>query len=161
MGGLPNCITRALQTVTANDRYCPRTPLATAFVAAGEEMGYQNRDGNGEFQTGFMIPQVGLLFNSAPNDVLTSVSEQDLTKQIIDHSVQYTATVCDFCLCCLYSNRLTTVLFAILVSDSIDYHSENPKILRHENLRGFLLFLTVPCVAGCHIINRPVSIKSN
>ena len=35
-----------------------RTPLATAFVSAGEEMGYQNRDGNGEFQTGFMIPQV-------------------------------------------------------------------------------------------------------
>ncbi|XP_023345601.1 glucose dehydrogenase [FAD, quinone] [Eurytemora carolleeae] len=34
-----------------------RTPLATTFVAAGVEMGYQNRDGNGEFQTGFMIPQ--------------------------------------------------------------------------------------------------------
>jgi len=34
-----------------------RTPLATAFVEAGVEMGYQNRDGNGEFQTGFMIPQ--------------------------------------------------------------------------------------------------------
>jgi len=34
-----------------------RTPLATAFVEAGEEMGYENRDGNGEFQTGFMIPQ--------------------------------------------------------------------------------------------------------
>jgi hypothetical protein len=38
--------------------FISRTPLATAFVAAGEEMGYQNRDGNGEFQTGFMIPQV-------------------------------------------------------------------------------------------------------
>ena len=35
-----------------------RTPLATAFVASGVEMGYENRDGNGEFQTGFMIPQV-------------------------------------------------------------------------------------------------------
>jgi len=37
--------------------------LATAFVSAGEEMGYKNRDGNGEFQTGFMIAQVlaGLL----------------------------------------------------------------------------------------------------
>jgi len=34
-----------------------RTPLSTAFVAAGVEMGYENRDGNGEFQTGFMIPQ--------------------------------------------------------------------------------------------------------
>jgi len=34
-----------------------RTPLATAFVSAGVEMGYENRDGNGEFQTGFMIPQ--------------------------------------------------------------------------------------------------------
>ena len=34
-----------------------KTPLATAFVEAGVEMGYQNRDGNGEFQTGFMIPQ--------------------------------------------------------------------------------------------------------
>lgn len=34
-----------------------RTPLATAFVEAGVEMGYENRDGNGEFQTGFMIPQ--------------------------------------------------------------------------------------------------------
>ncbi len=78
---MPNCITRALQTVTANDRVtsgaeCHRTPLATAFVAAGEEMGYQNRDGNGEFQTGFMIPQVGLLFNSAPNDVRISDSVQ-------------------------------------------------------------------------------------
>jgi len=34
-----------------------RTPLATAFVEAGMEMGYENRDGNGEFQTGFMIAQ--------------------------------------------------------------------------------------------------------
>ena len=34
-----------------------RTPLATAFVEAGVEMGFENRDGNGEFQTGFMIPQ--------------------------------------------------------------------------------------------------------
>jgi len=34
-----------------------RTPLATAFVEAGVEMGYENNDGNGEFQTGFMIPQ--------------------------------------------------------------------------------------------------------
>jgi len=34
-----------------------RTPLATAFIAAGEEMGYKNRDGNGAYQTGFMIPQ--------------------------------------------------------------------------------------------------------
>ena len=34
-----------------------RTPLATAFVEAGVEMGYDNRDGNGEFQSGFMIPQ--------------------------------------------------------------------------------------------------------
>jgi len=69
-------------------------------VAAGEEMGYQNRDGNGEFQTGFMIPQVGLLFNSAQNDVLTSDSVQYLSKQII----QYTAVqqVVTFCLCCLF-----------------------------------------------------------
>ncbi|XP_042204865.1 glucose dehydrogenase [FAD, quinone]-like isoform X2 [Homarus americanus] len=34
-----------------------RTPLATAFVEAGIEMGYENRDYNAEFQTGFMIPQ--------------------------------------------------------------------------------------------------------
>jgi len=34
-----------------------RTPLAAAFIAAGEELGYQNRDCNGEFQTGFMFPQ--------------------------------------------------------------------------------------------------------
>jgi len=34
-----------------------RTPLAAAFVAAGVEMGYENRDCNGESQTGFMIPQ--------------------------------------------------------------------------------------------------------
>jgi len=33
------------------------TPLATAFVQAGQEMGYENRDVNGEFQTGFMIAQ--------------------------------------------------------------------------------------------------------
>ncbi len=35
-----------------------RTPLATAFVEAGVEMGFENRDANGERQTGFMIPQV-------------------------------------------------------------------------------------------------------
>lgn len=34
-----------------------RTPLATTFVEAGVEMGFENRDANGEFQTGFMIPQ--------------------------------------------------------------------------------------------------------
>ncbi len=34
-----------------------RTPLATTFIEAGVEMGYENRDGNGEHQTGFMIPQ--------------------------------------------------------------------------------------------------------
>ncbi|XP_045108129.1 glucose dehydrogenase [FAD, quinone]-like [Portunus trituberculatus] len=34
-----------------------RTPLATAFIEAGVEMGYENRDYNAEFQTGFMIPQ--------------------------------------------------------------------------------------------------------
>lgn len=34
-----------------------RTPLATHFVEAGMEMGYENRDGNGEKQTGFMIAQ--------------------------------------------------------------------------------------------------------
>nr|CAD7438271.1 unnamed protein product [Timema bartmani] len=33
------------------------TPLAAAFVQAGEEMGYENRDINGEFHTGFMIAQ--------------------------------------------------------------------------------------------------------
>jgi choline dehydrogenase-like flavoprotein len=33
------------------------TPLAAAFVEAGVEMGYQNRDLNGERQTGFMIAQ--------------------------------------------------------------------------------------------------------
>ena len=34
-----------------------RTPLATAFVEAGMEMGYENRDGNGEYQSGFMVAQ--------------------------------------------------------------------------------------------------------
>ncbi|KAK9497725.1 hypothetical protein O3M35_004393 [Rhynocoris fuscipes] len=34
-----------------------RTPLALAFVKAGEELGYENRDVNGERQTGFMIAQ--------------------------------------------------------------------------------------------------------
>lgn len=33
------------------------TPLAAAFVQAGQEMGYENRDINGEYQTGFMIAQ--------------------------------------------------------------------------------------------------------
>jgi glucose dehydrogenase (acceptor) len=31
--------------------------LAAAFVQAGQEMGYENRDINGEYQTGFMIAQ--------------------------------------------------------------------------------------------------------
>lgn len=34
-----------------------RTPMAVAFVQAGEELGYPNRDINGESQTGFMIAQ--------------------------------------------------------------------------------------------------------
>lgn len=34
-----------------------RTPLAVAFVKGGEELGYLNRDVNGESQTGFMIAQ--------------------------------------------------------------------------------------------------------
>lgn len=34
-----------------------RTPLATAFVDAGREMGYATRDVNGEYQSGFMIAQ--------------------------------------------------------------------------------------------------------
>ncbi|XP_018018516.1 glucose dehydrogenase [FAD, quinone] [Hyalella azteca] len=34
-----------------------RTPLANAFVEAGVEMGYSNRDYNSAYQTGFMIPQ--------------------------------------------------------------------------------------------------------
>ncbi|XP_043603587.1 glucose dehydrogenase [FAD, quinone]-like isoform X2 [Bombus pyrosoma] len=33
------------------------TPLADAFLQAGREMGYENRDINGERQTGFMFPQ--------------------------------------------------------------------------------------------------------
>ncbi|XP_063388680.1 glucose dehydrogenase [FAD, quinone] isoform X1 [Cydia fagiglandana] len=34
-----------------------RTPLATSFVDAGVELGYMNRDINGEKQTGFMVAQ--------------------------------------------------------------------------------------------------------
>lgn len=35
-----------------------RTPLVLAFVQSGEELGYQNRDINGEIQAGFMVAQV-------------------------------------------------------------------------------------------------------
>lgn len=35
-----------------------RTPLSVAFLQAGLEMGYENRDINGELQTGFMIDRV-------------------------------------------------------------------------------------------------------
>lgn len=34
-----------------------KTPLVVAFVEAGTEIGYENRDINGEYQTGFMIAQ--------------------------------------------------------------------------------------------------------
>ncbi len=34
-----------------------RTPLATAFVEGGEQLGYPNQDINGESQSGFMIAQ--------------------------------------------------------------------------------------------------------
>lgn len=34
-----------------------RTPLAAAFLAAGQELGYENRDINGRHQRGFMITQ--------------------------------------------------------------------------------------------------------
>lgn len=33
------------------------TRLLRAFIAAGKELGYENRDNNGEFQTGFMKAQ--------------------------------------------------------------------------------------------------------
>lgn len=33
------------------------TPIAAAFIRAGEEIGYSNRDINGVIQTGFMLPQ--------------------------------------------------------------------------------------------------------
>lgn len=46
--------TGGYQTVTEPPYH---TPLAQAFVDAGMEMGYPNRDCNGEFQSGFMIPQ--------------------------------------------------------------------------------------------------------
>ncbi|XP_060533289.1 glucose dehydrogenase [FAD, quinone] isoform X2 [Cylas formicarius] len=41
-----------------------KTPLATAFVEAGKQLGYKNRDINGEFQTGFMFAQ-GTVRNGA------------------------------------------------------------------------------------------------
>lgn len=34
-----------------------RTPLSIAFIKAGQELGYENRDINGEEQTGFMLTQ--------------------------------------------------------------------------------------------------------
>ncbi|KAI9553150.1 hypothetical protein GHT06_021043 [Daphnia sinensis] len=34
-----------------------RSPLGAAFIQGGVEMGYENRDYNGEFQTGFMFSQ--------------------------------------------------------------------------------------------------------
>ncbi|XP_063219272.1 glucose dehydrogenase [FAD, quinone]-like [Bacillus rossius redtenbacheri] len=34
-----------------------RTPLSLAFIEGGMQLGYENRDCNGEFQTGFMIAQ--------------------------------------------------------------------------------------------------------
>lgn len=44
--------------VSSHEQEAPyRTPLAEIFVQAGTELGFQNRDGNGEFQTGFMIAQ--------------------------------------------------------------------------------------------------------
>lgn len=37
-----------------------RSPISAAFIRAGEEIGYDNRDVNGEVQTGFMLPQATL-----------------------------------------------------------------------------------------------------
>lgn len=37
-----------------------RTPLSLAFIKAGQEMGYEHRDINGEQQTGFMLTQATL-----------------------------------------------------------------------------------------------------
>ncbi|KAJ8885273.1 hypothetical protein PR048_011470 [Dryococelus australis] len=34
-----------------------RTPLSLAFIEGGTQMGYENRDCNGKFQTGFMVAQ--------------------------------------------------------------------------------------------------------
>ncbi|KAF5286212.1 hypothetical protein FQA39_LY16382 [Lamprigera yunnana] len=46
--------TGGYQTVTEAPYH---TPLAAAFIEAGKQLGYENRDINGEFQTGFMIAQ--------------------------------------------------------------------------------------------------------
>lgn len=39
------------------------TPLVHAFVQAGVEIGYTNRDINGEYQSGFMVAQGKLYFD--------------------------------------------------------------------------------------------------
>ena len=38
-----------------------RTPLATAFVEAGVEMGYENRDCNGEFQVKHLNTKINVI----------------------------------------------------------------------------------------------------
>jgi hypothetical protein len=53
-------------------------------VAAGEEMGYQNRDGNGEFQTGFMIPQVASLIKVCSVEFLAVRIMEFLTVCTVD-----------------------------------------------------------------------------
>ena len=60
-----------------------KTPLAAAFIAAGEELGYKNRDCNGEFQTGFMFPQGKDLFRlslvlSTLQQIFTCVTDNEV-----------------------------------------------------------------------------------
>jgi hypothetical protein len=68
-------------------------------------------------------------------------------------TVQYTAQFVEFCLCLFIPTFLQRYFLLFWFSDSIDYNSENFKIFRFYGTKiseGFLLFLTVPCEAGCH-----------
>lgn len=59
-----------------------RTPLVLAFVQSGEEIGYPNRDINGEIQTGFMVAQVSIV----PTITATNAHRGKRLKTICGHA---------------------------------------------------------------------------
>lgn len=72
------------------------TPLATAFVQAGQQMGYENRDINGEHQTGFMIAQGTIRRGSRCSTAKAFLRPARLRKNLHIAMNSHVTKVCDY-----------------------------------------------------------------
>nr|CAI5848980.1 unnamed protein product [Callosobruchus analis] len=72
------------------------TPLVAAFVEGGKQLGYQNRDINGQYQTGFMMaqagsvntPQILMLSGIGPKDELAKHGIPLIKDAKVGHNLQ-------------------------------------------------------------------------